>query len=209
MFWTICANCSSDRRYPSSRPRWSSRSSSTASTTSCGVTSASVSLSCRVVAQIRLRHAPVLLPQRRHLPLLEIGLREDLAVDLDQHLLDDLGPRRGRDNAHNQSGQHPAPDAPQPHRLTAPTTSLQSNAYPSQSYARSESSVRRPITRSNTPPSARGSSAAGRVRFSFVNPGVTSPAVARCVHHDLGEYFLSFDQILAGFCCPRLSCGSV
>ena len=40
------------------------------------------------------------LPQRRDLPLLEIGLGEDLAVHLDEDLLDDLGPR---------DGQRPAP----------------------------------------------------------------------------------------------------
>src|SRR5439155_26774123 len=38
-------------------------------------------------------------------------------------------------------------------------------------------------SRSNMPPSARGSSSGLRRISSFVKPGLTSPAVARAVHH--------------------------
>jgi len=44
-----------------------------------------------------------------------------------------------------------------------------------------------PPTRSNRPPSARGSSLGGFRISSFVNPGVTVPAVARAVHQDAVE----------------------
>ena len=52
-------------------------------------------------------------------------------------------------------------------------------------------------TRLNTPPSARGSSLAGRRISSFVKPAVTSPAVARAVHHD------ALRGSASGGCGPR------
>ena len=56
-----------------------------------GVTSASAFCQRRVVVGPQVR---VLLAKRGDLPLLEIGLGDDLAVHLHQDLLDDVGLRR-------------------------------------------------------------------------------------------------------------------
>ena len=58
---------------------------------SCGVTSSSILRSCCVVAVAFQIDLLTHLPERGDLALLEIGLGEDLAVHLDEDLLDDLG----------------------------------------------------------------------------------------------------------------------
>ena len=69
-----------------------------ASTRSCGVTSASAFFSSSsFFSDLRLDLAPASAARMRgDLPLLELGLREDVAVHLHEHLLDDLAPRIGR-----------------------------------------------------------------------------------------------------------------
>ena len=63
---------------------------------SCGVISSSTLRSCcvgRIALQVDLL---TLLAQRGDLALLEVGLGEDLAVHLDENLLDDFGADAGR-----------------------------------------------------------------------------------------------------------------
>ena len=50
--------------------------------------------------------------QRRHLQLLDVGLGEDLAVHLHEHLLDDLGPEPHHRQPHREAGR---PDKSQVH----------------------------------------------------------------------------------------------
>src|SRR5581483_2187653 len=126
------------------------------------------------VAGVGLRiEVLALLPQRGDLPLLEVALGEDVAVDLDQDLLEDFGARRGRDEQYRER-----------RRKQFLHKSFEPNilAYPRPPHPiRSLSS---PPTRSNTPPGARGSSFGDRRISSFEKPGVTSPVLARAVHHE-------------------------
>ena len=58
----------------------------------------------RVVLQVRFGHLAVLLAERRDLTLFQVALGEDLAIHLDQDLLDDLGAHRQRQERHQRRG---------------------------------------------------------------------------------------------------------
>ena len=116
-----------------------------------------------------------LLAQRRDLPRLEIGLGEDLAVHLDQHLLDDLGAQR-----------RPPPARSRPSTRATETSSvcvvhslnLWNQYFTLDRAARSTS--RRPARTPRPAPADRPSPASGSL--PCVNPGFTSPSRARAVH---------------------------
>ena len=129
-------------------------------------------------AQVRL-----LLPKRRDLPLLEVGLGDDLAVHLDQDLLEDIGMPSTRwpgcaatrldhgEGCQKSFVSHSAKPRSYPRIPTGSASSPQD--------LRSSSSS---VTLARTPSGARGSSGAVFRISALVNPGVTSPAVARTVH---------------------------
>ena len=85
--WVNCASLTSE---PSSFARCISSISSITVTMACGVTCASIFASS--ASDIRLRIGLIRqLAERRELNPLELGLGDDLAVHLDEHLLENLG----------------------------------------------------------------------------------------------------------------------
>src|SRR4030095_3420806 len=115
-----------------------------------------------------------------HLPRLEVGFGEDLAVPLHEDLLDDLGGRTRR-----AQGQDDEDSREQLSSVLGHASDLQSfgnqdfTTYP-------RSSANRPPTRVKTPAGPRGSCTSGLRISALVKPEVTSPAVARAVHQDAG-----------------------
>ena len=105
-------NCSSLRRSPFSRPSWMTSSSSMALTSSCGVTSAIAFFNCS--SFFSDFGTDLAFAEGADLPLLELGLGDDVAVDLDQYLLDDLrrglsGGDRDRARRHHTRGRQQPP----------------------------------------------------------------------------------------------------
>ncbi len=182
MLETICANCSSDSAKPSSLPRCSSSSSSMASESTCGVTSSSVlrSSASFLASSGRMLRFWFWARMRGDLPLLEVGLGEDLAVHLDEDLFDDLGAERqaGRrgEPQREEATQDQAADILR-HHVDLSTLA---------SYAISVSSVRTPLTWSNSLPGVSQGIFVGLASSSRLKPGATVPLVARCVHQDDG-----------------------
>ena len=139
--------------------------------------------------------------KRRDLPRLELGLGENLAIHLHEHLLDDLrpaAPRRaptGREEVRRRFGFSSACELRLTGGLDGPfecstnrsglsLSSGHTSDYNRICYTLSINSLNNPPTRSKMPPCTRGSSLFGRRISSFVNPGLTSPVRARAVHHE-------------------------
>ena len=142
---------------------------------SCGVISSSALRSCcvaRVVLQVELLAA---LAQRRDLPRLEVGLGEDLAVHLDQDLLDDLGAQRRRRATSARTAAtsgHGACD------VLFIAKSLQPNILPLIEQLAQQAAD--PLEHARP---ARADLLARACRISaLVKPGLTSPSRARAVH---------------------------
>ena len=180
---TTWLNCSSESLYPSSSlPRCRRISSSTASTISCGVISATAFFSssdfgsasilrARSASTWRCSNSVLVMMSPFTLTMIcsMISARGAAAAAVTSAI--------ARAAAHNL--------------FFMPI--LRFAGYPALSCYRS-SSPSRPATLVKTPSSARGSSACGRRISALENPGTTSPAVARAVHHEPGP--------AAGRCVP-------
>ena len=115
-----------------------------------------------------------------HLPLLEIGFGDDVAVHLHEDLLDDLGGRTRRAQGHDDEDAREQPSSVLGH---ASDLQFFGNQYFT-TYPRS--SANRPPTRVKTPARASRVFILRLENLGFGETGVTSPAVARAVHQDAG-----------------------
>ena len=124
------------------------------------------------------------LAERRDLAVLEVGLGEDLAVHLDEDLLDDFGARSTSAGGAGSEGAEQRAAVFGFHGLIQADLQVALNLlFQSIHFTFSlEQLAQQPPTRSNTPPGARGSSLAGFRISALVKPGLTSPARARAVH---------------------------